>query len=77
MKTLDELTEEYEKWCEEHNFPLMSADELLYQLVSSDDARSYEESIEWLVDFMDRWIALDGGDTLIDYHLLAEGVSSR
>lgn len=63
MNTINELTNEYQKWCEEHGYPQMSADELLVEFTDSQsfvESKDKEllvqgENREWLKSFITRW----------------------
>lgn len=52
----DQLTAEYQKWCKDQGYPVLSADELLVEVV--DETEEYVvtgENRVWLKDFISRW----------------------
>lgn len=55
MTTFEILTENYQNWLTENNFPQISADELLYDY----DIIKTKEQENYLIDFINKWESLD------------------
>lgn len=59
---INELTNEYQTWCKENNYPYLSADELLAQTTGDDDMEVFvvdnANDRQWLLDFINRWDAV-------------------
>jgi hypothetical protein len=55
MTTFEILTETYQNWLNENNFPQISADELLYDY----NIIKTKEQENWLIDFINKWESLD------------------
>jgi hypothetical protein len=57
--SLDGLTDLYQAWCAERNYPAISADELRYELICRND-QADKSHIEWLDAFIAHWdVVLD------------------
>jgi hypothetical protein len=55
--TITTLTKEFTDWCTEHNYPLMSADELLAETDENDDYLVKGQNRNYLNEFIRRWDA--------------------
>ena len=52
--------EEYDNYLQENNLPHMSADELIYQMISDNESLTSPEQKQWLNDFIVRWEQAEG-----------------
>jgi len=51
METTDNLTLEFTAWCKANNLPLMSADELLYEVAET----ATRDQNQYISEFIERW----------------------